>query len=294
MHGGVGKIVAGKPLDPALLEENVEAVRTGASNLAAHIEIVRKFGIPAVVAINAFPTDTPGRGRGDPRGRPRRRRARRGPGHPLRRRRQGRDGAGRGGLGGRRGPVALDFRLLYPDEAPLGEKIQTIATQIYGADGIELTPAAQKSLKQYEALGFGHLPVCMAKTQYSLSHDANLKGRPAGLHRPDPRDPAVGRRRLHHPALRRDADDAGAAVRAGRREHRHRRGRERRRAVLTRASRRPRRQRVADRPRGSAGHQADAQRRRPTAIATMPPIAGSGVAWIGLARSGRRVDRARS
>ena len=59
MHGGVGKIVAGKPLDPALLEENVEAVRTGASNLAAHIEIVRKFGIPAVVAINAFPTDTP-------------------------------------------------------------------------------------------------------------------------------------------------------------------------------------------------------------------------------------------
>ena len=60
MHGGVGKIVAGKPLDPALLEENVEAVRTGASNLAAHIEIVRKYGIPAVVAINSFPTDTPG------------------------------------------------------------------------------------------------------------------------------------------------------------------------------------------------------------------------------------------
>jgi formate--tetrahydrofolate ligase len=71
--------------------------------------------------------------------------------------------------------------LLYPDDAPLGEKIHTIATQIYGADGIELTPAAQKSLKQYEALGFGHLPVCMAKTQYSISHDASLKGRPSGF-----------------------------------------------------------------------------------------------------------------
>jgi formate--tetrahydrofolate ligase len=74
-----------------------------------------------------------------------------------------------------------DFRLLYPDEAPLGEKILTIATRVYGADGIELTPAARKSLKLYEDLGMGNLPVCMAKTQYSLSHDANLKGRPSGF-----------------------------------------------------------------------------------------------------------------
>jgi formate--tetrahydrofolate ligase len=180
MHGGVGKIVAGKPLDPALLEENVEAVRTGASNLAAHVEIVRKFGIPAVVAINAFPTDTPAE---------------------IEAIREVALAAGArdavlathfvdGGNGAAQLAEAVwaaaedperAFRLLYPDEAPLGEKIHTIATQIYGADGIELTPAAQKSLKAYEAMGFGHLPVCMAKTQYSLSHDAGLKGRPSGF-----------------------------------------------------------------------------------------------------------------
>jgi len=73
------------------------------------------------------------------------------------------------------------FQLLYPDDAPLGEKILTIATKVYGATGIELLPAAKKALKLYEDLGFGRLPVCMAKTQYSLSHDAALKGRPSGF-----------------------------------------------------------------------------------------------------------------
>ena len=76
---------------------------------------------------------------------------------------------------------APDFRFLYPDDAPLRDKIEAIATRIYGADGVEYQPAAAKSLKLYEELGFGHLPVCMAKTQYSLSHDANLKGRPKGF-----------------------------------------------------------------------------------------------------------------
>jgi formyltetrahydrofolate synthetase len=71
--------------------------------------------------------------------------------------------------------------LLYPDEAPLGEKILTIVKEIYGGDGIELTPAAQKSLKLYESMGFGNLPICMAKTQYSISHDAALKGAPKGF-----------------------------------------------------------------------------------------------------------------
>ena len=232
MHGGVGKIVAGKPLDPALLEENVEAVRTGASNLAAHIEIVRKFGIPAVVAINAFPTDTPAEVEAI---------------REVALAAGARDavvathfvdgGAGRGDLAeavwaatrgpGARVPAALPGRGAARREDPTRSRPRSTAR-----DGIELTPAAQKSLKQYEALGFGHLPVCMAKTQYSLSHDASLKGRPSGLHGADPRDPPVGRRRLHHAAVRRDADDAGPAVRAGRREHRHRRRRERRRAVL--------------------------------------------------------------
>ena len=180
MHGGVGKIVAGKPLDPALSEENVAAVRTGASNLAKQIENVRIFGVPAVVAINSFPTDTPAE---------------------VEAVREVALAAGARDavvathfVDGGDGAAALAqavwdaassgeaaFRLLYPDDAPLGEKILTIATKIYGADGIELTPTAKKALKLYEELGFGTLPVCMAKTQYSLSHDANLKGAPSGF-----------------------------------------------------------------------------------------------------------------
>jgi formyltetrahydrofolate synthetase len=180
MHGGVGKIVAGKPLDPALLEENVEAVRTGASNLAAHIEIVRKFGIPAVVAINAFPTDTPAEVEAI-----REVALAAGARDAVRATHFVEGGNGAAALAEAVWAACEDpsraFRLLYPDEAPLGEKIHTIATQIYGADGIELTPGAQKSLKLYESLGFGRLPVCMAKTQYSISHDANLKGRPSAF-----------------------------------------------------------------------------------------------------------------
>jgi formate--tetrahydrofolate ligase len=179
MHGGVGKIVAGKPLDPALLEENVSAVRTGAANLAKQIENVTMFGVPAVVAINSFPSDTTAEVEAI------------------------REVALEAGADdavvathftdGGRGAADLanavwtaasrgsQFQLLYPDDAPLGEKILTIATKVYGADGIELLPPAKKALKLYEDLGFGRLPVCMAKTQYSLSHDANLKGRPSGF-----------------------------------------------------------------------------------------------------------------
>jgi formate--tetrahydrofolate ligase len=179
MHGGVGRIVAGKPLDPALAEENVEAVRAGAANLAKQVENVRLFGIPAVVAINSFPTDTPAE---------------------VEAIRQVALDAGAYAAvvathfsDGGRGATALaeavwaaasepsEFRLLYSDEAPLGEKMLAIATQVYGADGMELLPPAKKALKLYEDLGFGHLPICMAKTQYSLSDDANLKGRPSGF-----------------------------------------------------------------------------------------------------------------
>jgi formate--tetrahydrofolate ligase len=179
MHGGVGKIVAGKPLDPALLEENVAAVRTGAANLAKQIENVTMFGVPAVVAINSFPTDTTAEV------------------EAIREvaLEAGADDAvvathftdgGRGAADLANAVWAAasrgsEFRLLYPDDAPLGEKILTIATKVYGADGIELLPPAKKALKLYEDLGFGRLPVCMAKTQYSLSHDANLKGRPSGF-----------------------------------------------------------------------------------------------------------------
>jgi formyltetrahydrofolate synthetase len=79
---------------------------------------------------------------------------------------------------------APEFRLLYPDDAPLVEKIETIALRMYGAAGIEVLPAARRKLATYEDLGFGRLPICMAKSQYSLSHDATLLGRPSGFRVP--------------------------------------------------------------------------------------------------------------
>jgi formate--tetrahydrofolate ligase len=180
MHGGVGKIVAGKPLDPALLEENVDAVRNGSQNLAKQIENVSLYGVPSVVAINSFPTDTPGE---------------------VEAIREVALAAGAKDavvathfVDGGKGAAALaeavwaaceegggQFQLLYPDDMPLAEKIETIATKVYGADGVEFLPAARKSLAQFEQLGYGRLPVCMAKTQYSLSHDAALKNRPTGF-----------------------------------------------------------------------------------------------------------------
>jgi formate--tetrahydrofolate ligase len=179
MHGGVGRIVAGKPLDPALLEENVEAVRRGAANLAKQIENVTMFGVTAVVAINSFPTDTPvevaairevalAAGARD----------------AVVATHFSDGGAGAAALAEAVWAAASEpgeFRLLYPDDMALALKIDAIATKVYGADGVEFLPAAARSLKQFEDLGYGHLPICMAKTQYSLSHDASLKGRPTGF-----------------------------------------------------------------------------------------------------------------
>jgi formate--tetrahydrofolate ligase len=180
MHGGVGRIVAGKPLDPALLEEDVEAVRRGAANLAKQIENVTMFGVSAVVAINSFPTDTPAEVEAI---------------REVSLAAGARDavvathftegGAGAAALAEAVWAAAEDggsgFRLLYPDDMPLAAKIDTIARRVYGADGVEYLPAAAKSLKQFEDLGYGQLPICMAKTQYSLSHDAALKGCPTGF-----------------------------------------------------------------------------------------------------------------
>ncbi|MHB8893157.1 MAG: formate--tetrahydrofolate ligase [Candidatus Limnocylindrales bacterium] len=183
MHGGVGRIVAGKPLDPALLADNPEAVRRGGVNLAKQIENVMAYGVPVVVAINVFPTDTE---------------------EEIQAIRDVAKEAGArdavvarhftdGGAGAEDLARAVwaaaeagapDFHLLYPDEMPLRDKIETIATRIYGADGVDYTPAAAKSLAAYEDMGFGRLPICVAKTQYSLSHDAKLLGRPTGFRLP--------------------------------------------------------------------------------------------------------------
>ena len=183
MHGGVGKIVAGKPLDPALSAENVAAVTAGAQNLVKQIENVRTFGIPVVVAVNAFPTDTAAE-------------------HEAISSVALAAGARAavvtthftdGGAGAATLAEAVwaaatsgeaKFAPIYADDMPLAKKIETIATRIYGADGVDIAPAAAKRLARLEELGYGHLPICMAKTQYSLSHDASKLGRPTGFRVP--------------------------------------------------------------------------------------------------------------
>jgi len=183
MHGGVGRVVAGKPLDPALAAENVDGVRRGAANLVRQIEIVREFNVPVVVAINWFPTDSPAEleairelaidaGARD----------------AVVTRNYTEGGAGAESLAAAVWAAAQEgapnFQFLYPDGATLREKIEAIAVRIYGADGVDELPAATKALDRYEKLGFGSLPVCMAKTQYSISHDPDLRGRPVGFRVP--------------------------------------------------------------------------------------------------------------
>jgi formate--tetrahydrofolate ligase len=183
MHGGVGKIVAGKPLDPALLAENVEAVTKGSENLAKQIENVALYNVPVVVAINAFPTDTPGEVEAVKAVA-----VAAGARAAVVANHWAKGGEGATDLAEAVWTAAEEgapgFRLLYPDDAPLTSKIEAIATKVYGADGVDLSPAAARQLAQYEQLGFGRLPICMAKSQYSLSHDASLKGRPTGFRLP--------------------------------------------------------------------------------------------------------------
>jgi formate--tetrahydrofolate ligase len=174
--------VAGKPLDPVLLEENPGAVRVGGENLAAHIEMVRRYGVPAVVAINAFPGDAKSE---------------------FEAIREVALAAGAsdavvtthwadGGAGSEALAAAVweacdeesDFQLLYPDEMSLPDKIETIAVKIYGADGVDFAPAAAQALAEYDRLGYSELPVCMAKTHLSISHDPKLLGRPTGFRVP--------------------------------------------------------------------------------------------------------------
>ena len=181
MHGGVGRIVAGKPLDPALLAENVAAVTAGGANLAKQIENVRLFNVPVVVAINSFPTDTPAEveavravalAAGAREAVVARHWAKGGEGaEDLADRGLGRRGGGRAGL-----QAPLPGR--RPAHATRSRRSRPRSTAPPGSTS---APAAAKQLAQYEALGFGRLPICMAKSQYSLSHDAALKGRPTGF-----------------------------------------------------------------------------------------------------------------
>lgn len=167
-HGGV---------EADVVTENLDALRAGASNLLRHIENTHKFGVPSIVVLNRFTSDTPAE-------------------IALVKELCASKGVvdvifgehwAKGGAGLVEAAAALqnlppaDFKFLYPDEMPLVEKIRTIAKQIYGADDIALSDVAKSKLEDYEKRGYGKLPICMAKTQYSFSHDPNLRGAPTGF-----------------------------------------------------------------------------------------------------------------
>ncbi|MCZ6528765.1 MAG: formate--tetrahydrofolate ligase [Chloroflexi bacterium] len=179
MHGGGPKVVAGKPMDPAYTEENLDLLRAGLPNLRAHIKNAQRFGIPVVVAVNSFVNDTRAE---------------------LELVREASLEAGaddsvvaRHWAEGGGGAVDLakavieaakkpsNFQFLYPLEATIKEKIDIICRKIYGADGVEFLPEAEARIELYTRLGFDKLPICMAKTHLSLSHDPALKGVPKGF-----------------------------------------------------------------------------------------------------------------
>ena len=179
-HSGHYPLKRASPLPPELFEENLEALDEGMCNLLAQIENVQAHGVPVVVAVNRFPTDTEAE-------------------IALIAKRSREGGAvdcqtsevfARGSEGG----VALaeavigaaeagsaDFRHLYDLEMPIVEKIERLATVLYGAGSVELSSRASQEIASYEKRGFGNLPLCVAKTQYSLSHEAKFKGRPHGF-----------------------------------------------------------------------------------------------------------------
>ena len=170
MHGGVSK--------DDLKHENVEAVTKGCSNLRRHVENVQKFGVPAIVAINEFVTDTPAEVEAV-------REACRPLGvEAVLCRHWAEGGAGIEELAHRVVEIAdsgkADFKPLYPDDVPLWDKVKTIATELYGAAGINADSSVRARFKELQEGGYGHFPVCMAKTQYSFSTDPNLKGAPSG------------------------------------------------------------------------------------------------------------------
>jgi formyltetrahydrofolate synthetase len=179
MHGGGPKVVAGKPLAPEYTDENLDLLRAGLGNMKHHIRNAKKYGVNVVVAVNSFAADTPAE---------------------VELVRQAAIEAGaedavvaRHWMEGGAGATALaeavvkaaekpsNFKQLYPLELSIKEKIETICKEIYGADGVEYSPEAEAKIELYTKLGFSDLPLCMAKTHLSLSHDANLKGVPTGF-----------------------------------------------------------------------------------------------------------------
>ena len=183
MHGGGPKVTAGAPLAPEYVNENLDLVEKGADNMLAHASIAQKFGIPVVVAVNRFPTDS------DAELELVRQIALN---HPGIEDAVVADHFSQGGTGAvalaeavvKASELPSDFRFLYPLEMSLKDKIETIACEIYGADGVDYSPIAEERLERYEQLGYGNLPICVAKTHLSISHDPELKGVPKGFRVP--------------------------------------------------------------------------------------------------------------
>jgi formyltetrahydrofolate synthetase len=178
MHGGGPKVVAGKPLDRAYTEENLALLEAGMPNLVRHIENARRYGVPVVVAVNAFATDTEAE-------------------IELVRKHAvaaGAEGAYKSThwMHGGKGSIELakavmaaaqqpkDFQFLYPLDASIKDKIEAIA-RFYGAEGVDYSDEAEKKIERYTRLGFDRLPICMAKTHLSFTGDGNVKGAPTGF-----------------------------------------------------------------------------------------------------------------
>ena len=176
-HSGNHKIVAGKPLPPDLLKENPDEVHIGGANLRKQIENIRIHGVSPVVAINAFPGDFDSEHNAI---------------REIAESMGARVAVCRHFAEGGKGAIELaeavaeaadepsNFQVLYPSEASLKTKIETVATKVYGAAKVEYSATANRQLANYEKNGFGHLPVCIAKTHLSISSDASLKGAPTG------------------------------------------------------------------------------------------------------------------
>ena len=177
VHSGRHTVVAGKSLPPELLEENPDDVHAGADNLRKQIENIRLHGVSPVVAINAFPTDH------DSEHAAIREVAEEMGAHVAVCKHFSEGGKGAVELAEAVAAAAEEpskLRFLYPDEASLREKIETVATKVYGAARVEYDLWAARQLDSYEKNGFGKLPVCIAKTHLSISSDPNLKGAPTG------------------------------------------------------------------------------------------------------------------
>jgi formyltetrahydrofolate synthetase len=179
MHGGGPKVVAGKPLATEYTEENLDLLQKGLANLERHIQNALKFGINVVVAVNSFVTDTPAE-------------------VEMIRKAALDFGAmdavvsthwADGGKGAKKLAEAVvkaaekksNFKFLYPLENPVKEKIETIAREIYRADGVDYTPEAEEQIARFTRLGFDKLPICMAKTHLSFTTDSAIKGAPTGF-----------------------------------------------------------------------------------------------------------------